>query len=338
MSKVIIGIHGLHNKPPRKILEKWWELAIIEGFRHLGLKLPKLKFELLYWADLIYEQPNNQTSTDKKDPYFIEEPYTQSPNHKIPPKETGFRKKMLQFIESQLEKIFLNDDFSLNYIGVNDLIMHHYFKELEMYYSKMDTQHMLRHTSRLRLVSILKKYKYDDIMIISHSMGSIIAYDVLQFELKNQKIHTFVTMGSPLGSPFILAKIAEEMKSKNQKLPIRTPNCVTNNWLNFADLEDKIALNFDLNNDFYPNAKGIQAIDFEVINDYEINGVKNPHKSFGYLRSPEFILQLNIFLTEKSPFTLKKLTTSFQKVSHKMMFKKVQKLHNHQKRIGIKVG
>ena len=32
MAKVIIAIHGLANKPPKKLLENWWKKAINEGY------------------------------------------------------------------------------------------------------------------------------------------------------------------------------------------------------------------------------------------------------------------------------------------------------------------
>jgi len=324
MSKIIIGIHGLGNKPQKDLLEEWWKSAINEGFELAGIKAPKFKLELVYWADLIYDQPENLEITDKKDPYFLEEPYTLSPHPKLPEKDTSFRKKILQFIESQLEKVFLNDDFSLNYKGVNDMIMHRYFKELDLYYSDTGKQRTLKQNTRQRLIKVLEMYKFDDILLIGHSMGSIIAYDVLQFELKRQSVHTFVTMGSPLGLPFIRTKITDEMKVNYEDITIRTPYCISNAWLNFADLEDKVALNFDLSNDFAPNSRGISPTDFEVINDYESRGVRNPHKSFGYLRSPEFIQQLHLFLKEKTPFTLKKWSKSLQKIGHQIKYKRTK--------------
>ena len=324
MSKVIIGIHGLGNKPQKDLLEEWWISAINEGFKLTGIKTPKFKLELVYWADLIYNQPERLEITDKKDPYFLEEPYTLSPHPRVLEKDQSFRKKVLQFIENQLEKVFLNDDLSLNYKGVNDMIMHRYFKELEMYYSNTGEQRMLKRNARQRLLNIIEKYKFDDILLIGHSMGSIIAYDVLQFKLKRQNIHTFVTMGSPLGLPFIRTKIADEMKENYENLSIRTPYCIAKTWLNFADLEDKVALNFDLSNDFAPNSKGIAPIDFEIINDYENRGINNPHKSFGYLRNPEFIQQLHLFLNEKTPFTFKKWLKSLQKIRHRIRYKKIK--------------
>jgi len=31
MAKVIIGIHGLANKPEKEALKQWWHDAIVEG-------------------------------------------------------------------------------------------------------------------------------------------------------------------------------------------------------------------------------------------------------------------------------------------------------------------
>ncbi len=33
MKKIIIGIHGIGNKPPAKILRKWWLNSIYEGLK-----------------------------------------------------------------------------------------------------------------------------------------------------------------------------------------------------------------------------------------------------------------------------------------------------------------
>ena len=48
--------------------------------------------------------------------------------------------------------------------------------------------------------------------------------------------------------------------------------------------------------DYDGNSNGVRATDFIVNNNYEINGVRNPHKSYGYLRMPEFAEVLDEFL------------------------------------------
>ena len=36
MKKIIIGVHGLGNKPPADVLEKWWAASIQEGLAAIG--------------------------------------------------------------------------------------------------------------------------------------------------------------------------------------------------------------------------------------------------------------------------------------------------------------
>ena len=53
MAKVIIGIHGLANKPKKATLAKWWEEAIREGLRvNRGRSDATFEFEMVYWANL----------------------------------------------------------------------------------------------------------------------------------------------------------------------------------------------------------------------------------------------------------------------------------------------
>jgi hypothetical protein len=50
---VIIGIHGLANKPPRDEKMGWWKRALIEGLkRNCSKTTDELSFDFVYWADL----------------------------------------------------------------------------------------------------------------------------------------------------------------------------------------------------------------------------------------------------------------------------------------------
>ena len=69
-----------------------------------------------------------------------------------------------------------------------------------------------------------------------------------------------------------------------------------NKWINFYDLEDKVAINYNLADDFMPNSKNLAIEDIEVNNDYEYEGESNPHKLYGYLRTPEVSRAIMEFL------------------------------------------
>lgn len=278
---------------------------MIEGLEKLGKSIDMPKFELVYWADLLYEKPLDENITDKDDPYFLDEKYIPGlPDFQF--EENSLRQKVLDFIEEQLDKLFLNEDLTVNYSGITDRIIHRYFKDLETYYQEecmdeKDEKCLVRKLIRDRLADTLKKYQDDDIMLISHSMGSIIAYDVLTFLITDIDIRTFITIGSPLGFPVVQGKIAAEWQSKRLVPPkLKTPPGVKKHWYNLADLKDRIALIYDLSENFQPNYRGVVAEDFVVYNDYQSNHVFNPHKSYGYLRTPEFARILYDFSTEKN--------------------------------------
>ena len=133
-------------------------------------------------------------------------------------------------------------------------------------------------------------------------MGSIIAYDVLTLLTPDINIHTWITFGSPLGLPVVLSHIAQEQKKMGMKGHPATPENVQHSWINFTDLNDTIALNWNLADDYAPNSQGVHPLDITVNNRYEWQGNPNPHKSFGYLQTTEVARYIHSFLQEnRSP-------------------------------------
>jgi len=316
MANVIILIHGLGNKPSKTILENWWKKAMLEGLKKNGYKKILPKIEMVYWADILYKNPLDLSITDLEDPLYLDEKYTKgSSDFKTENHDT--RTKIIDFLNKQINKIFLNDDYTLNYKYITDKIISNYFRDLEVYYQEKCTDERLyechaKELIRKRLLETLEKYKNDEIMLIGHSMGSIIAYDTICFLAKHININTFITMGSPLGLPIVINRISSEQKKyKTEETKIRTPDNITKNWFNFSDVMDKVAFNFRLDDDFLENKIGIKPTDYMVVNNYVTNGESNPHKSYGYLRAKEFSKVLSEFIsTEKITFkeTIKQKT------------------------------
>lgn len=305
MSKVIIGIHGLGNKPSKEILKEWWETSIKEGLIAIGKPQLDFDFKMIYWADVFHEKPLDEHISDKNDPLYLTEKYVPASMNDIP-EEHPFRQKVLDIVEKQLDSIFLNEDLTINFSGIADSIIHRYFKELDYYYSidnpdSGNPDINARNVIRMRVLKELDHHINDDIMLIGHSMGSIIGYDVINYITNEIDIDTFVTIGSPLGFPVIMGKIAADRNIFLPKLnKLKTPEAVRKNWYNLSDLEDMIALIYRLSENFDANNRGIQVTDLIVHNNYEINGEKNPHKSFGYLRTPQMArIIYNFMVTEK---------------------------------------
>jgi hypothetical protein len=317
--KIIIGIHGLGNKPDQNTLSDWWRISILEGLNKKEKSQPQFDFELVYWAHLLHSASLSTAISDKNDPLYIEDPYAPAINNGNNEKAGSIRKKVIDLIGDQLEHIFLNKDLTINFSSVNDFVIRHFFKDLAVYYNthhdQQQTTDLQKKTEiRAELAETLRRHRKRQILLIAHSMGAIIAYDVLM-QLPEIKVDTFITIGCPLGLPIIRSKIAaEHFKSDDHRSHLQTPEAVTGFWYNFADLRDKIALYYRLADDFKPNSRGIQVQDQVVINDYRYGSEKNPHKSYGYLRTSEIAAVIDSFLTRKPAGFLNRLRTSVLKL------------------------
>jgi hypothetical protein len=292
MSKIIIGIHGLGNKPPQKLLKKWWLQAIKEGLKAIRHPDIHFHFELVYWANILHPEPLNPSEKNEKSPFYIENPYVPATSIKRkPPSE--LRKKVLDFIEDKMDKIFLNEDMSTKFSSITDMVIRRYFKDLDLYYSFTykdgDNNSLLaKEVIRERLAGVLKRHAHHQVLLIAHSMGSIIAFEVLNQLSNDIHIDTLVTAGSPLGQPMIMGKVFAELKPESVDYAmLKTPENVSQNWYNLSDLEDKVTINYNLADDYTVNNKGIGPVDKIVYNNYIYDNKRNPHKSYGYLRTPE---------------------------------------------------
>lgn len=301
-SRIIIGIHGLGNKPPAQILKTWWCKAINEGLRRIQHPGVFFRFELVYWADIFHPTPLNVQETDPKSSHYIEFPYTTATefSEKSPSK---WRRKVLDFLERQMDHIFFNKDKSPPFQSVTNLIIRHYFKDLDLYYTatvkaENDQEVAARDVIKQRLSGTLRKFRDKDILLIAHSMGSIIAYEVLCSLASELSVDTLITIGSPLGQPLVMSKFLTEFfpKHENASKPV-TPENIRKNWFNLSDLGDHVAMNYNLADDYEMNTAGLGPQDQVVFNNYVYQNKRNPHKSYGYLRTPEFANIIYQFLS-----------------------------------------
>jgi hypothetical protein len=301
LSKIIIGIHGLGNKPPPRILKDWWEKSLREGLKAIGHPGVFFTFDLVYWSDILHPTPLSPEEKDEKSPLFIEFPY--EPATSFYRKQPGkFRRRVLDFLERNLDKIFLLDNMSGLFSSMTNIIIRRYFQDLDQYYSEkpvIDHQDgkPAKELIRKRLWHVLQKHRRKQILLIAHSMGSIIAYEVLWKNPNEVKLDTLVTIGSPLGQPFVKGKIAQELNGPNANMAdLKTPSNITRKWYNLSDLEDKVAINYNLEDDYGRNEMGISPKDKIIFNNYIYDHKRNPHKSYGYLRSPEMAELIYEFL------------------------------------------
>lgn len=123
------------------------------------------------------------------------------------------------------------------------------------------------------------------VLLIGHSMGSIIAYDAL-WELSREpgddgRIDLFMTMGSPLGQKFIQRRV----KGAGRERDMRYPRNIRR-WVNIAAVGDMTSIDMKLKDDYQPMVElGLtdSIEDREIYNYFRLDGELNVHAEYGYL-------------------------------------------------------
>ena len=301
MDKIIIGIHGLGNKPPKDLLEEWWCQSISEGLKNIGYAKKDFNFEMIYWADSLHPVPLNPDEKDKNSELYLDERYVPAAKRKMDT-PNGIKEKFINFFTKQRDKILFNETMHEKFPSFTDLIIKYFFKDLDIYLTqkcieKNKSDCLAKDIIRDKITDALKKHRRKEILLIAHSMGSIVSYDVLIQSENDIKIDSLITIGSPLGVPFIFDKLKNDFSiAKEDDNKLRTPENILTEWDNLADKEDKVAQSADLRKLFSANSHNVAPTIKLVDNDYESEGIQNPHKSFGYLRTPELAKIVDDFL------------------------------------------
>jgi hypothetical protein len=274
MSHIIIGIHGLSNKPAADVLEAGWKKSILEGLnKNEGIDNVSLNFSSVYWANKMYAEIDPAPDLYRVAADGALKTYNESWLDAV-------REKAFDWAGDLLDE--MKNHFGMDAIA--DGVLKAKLKDLSRYYEDDNKKKELRGLLRDEII----KNKEKRIMILSHSMGTIISYDVLRDlgkEFPRIIVDHFVTLGSPLGIPHVKYKIASENPL------VRTPSIVKK-WSNFADKRDPVAMDVSLAGDYDMNDGGVRVEDDLVANDW--GGIH--HKSYGYLRAPEVSRVIRSFI------------------------------------------
>lgn len=305
--KVIIGIHGLANKPEEEVLYGYWRKSIEEGLKkNCNVARPQFEFTMVYWAGLLYRNQQHDDKAYDFDDLYNDEPYVPAPEGALREYEDGMLDHLRALAQDTAESLY-NAVKGAGLDKVADMILAKKLKDLAFYYDKRRrirgedekfgvARNVLMDTLRTRL----EAHRELEIMLIAHSMGSIIAYDVLRDIGRGRsafEVPYFVTIGSPLGLPHVKDHVYKERKGYDADAPLRTPTVVTRSWKNYADRRDPVAFDTHLRGDYGENKHKVRVEDDLVSNDFiSPAGKRNYHKSYGYLRTPELSRHVHDFL------------------------------------------
>lgn len=146
-----------------------------------------------------------------------------------------------------------------------------------------DVREILKQELRPRLKNT------DSVLLIGHSMGSVIAYDSLWelSHLENLPGNVdFLTIGSPLGVNYVQHRLKGNKYSGKKKYPTNIRN-----WINISSEGDITALDRIFSNDFSEMLKLeiVESIEDHcegIYNFFHNEKGLNCHRSYGYLVNP----------------------------------------------------
>jgi surfactin synthase thioesterase subunit len=123
------------------------------------------------------------------------------------------------------------------------------------------------------------------ILLLTHSMGSVIAWDALwQMSRRDDRslsVGLWMTMGSPLGGNYVQKRLLGLSESADKRYPANVRR-----WVNIAAIGELTALDRNLRNDFAPMLDYglVEDIeDHEIFTFYRDDGALNVHNEYGYL-------------------------------------------------------
>ncbi len=307
MAKKIIFIHGRAQKPDKAPLQALWYDAIEHGLqRDCGGSNALQAFRnadkrFVYYGELsntLLKEPTEDPASRQQALAKLKEYQT----HQFD-EATYDEVSKMGFLKEALADIF---SAILGRLGAAETLitmvapdMAHYWNE-DTYFGS-DVRH--------RLMVELKEAldNQDDVMIVSHSLGSMISYDVL-WKLSHygeyrhdygadKKVDLLVTLGSPLGDENVKDRLKGSRLKGDKKYPLNIQQ-----WINISAEDDFISHDSEIKNDYKEMLelglvpRGMKDI-YPIYNLNIRNGKSNPHASIGYLIHPEFIAVLDEWLS-----------------------------------------
>ena len=295
-AKTIIFVHGIGNKPTPQILKCQWDEALY-GF-NLGERS-----RIAYWVNrLVYPEPvvasckSPDTTLDGDapnagsigirsiaDPAFGLDPL-------LPEEvESGEERAVLKSIASHLLETSGEPRGKVSAADYRTRVLP-LPKPLREFISRRITKAFLKDVHEYLFIEERREAMRESLLsrlrtgggpfvVIAHSQGSMIAYDVLSSLAPDEfDIPLFVTIGSPLG----LTEVQDRLKKFTRQKRLAVP-AVVKRWINVADPLDPVCADKRLAGDYQP--RGSVAV--EDIRAWNIDSPRHPHSGTGYLRLSE---------------------------------------------------
>jgi pimeloyl-ACP methyl ester carboxylesterase len=304
-------IHGIANKPPADDLLRIFREAVARGAEPLPLGDLGVSSSSVYWADLLYEQPDDNLSAYEGTAENTAAAMDGGGDAPAPVARTAeerafigaLRERLMGFSDAELEttgppaapdqpkgaleRIPLPWFIKKRILNAYLRDVHHYLFDVEFAPPGRPATH-IQQTIRRRFADALSaRMVTRPHVIIAHSMGTVIAYDCLKRVADCVPVDGLITLGSPLGLDEVQDKLQPGW-SRSDGFPQEK---VGRAWANLFDRLDPVC-GFDpiLAND-YRKGGTTTVVDVAVKNDGTWR-----HSATKYRRPPSFCSALRRML------------------------------------------
>lgn len=254
----ITFIHGIANKPDRELLLGQWRVALYDDD---GLDLDALGVttSMVYWADMLYPEPAPVEAAREATTLGLEQ--SASPTDAdlswlvdAPAEEQAFVQRLAQDVGleavaptestdpvrpgSALEAVPLPGPLKRRLMRVFLRDVHHYLWNVECSPRPGET-YRIRRDVRARTLASLQEggRRPGPHVVVAHSLGTVIAYDVLASLDEAPQVDALLTLGSPLGISEVQERLTPPWTRENGWPGTRLGDGV---WWNVYDLLDPV--------------------------------------------------------------------------------------------------
>jgi hypothetical protein len=263
MAKVVC-IHGISQEyESRETLLKEWAPAVCGGVSNAGGQLSTADVDMAFYGEMF--RPSGEMKAGFQIPPFrpgdLSDPFERELLANIFDSletETTPETKSRRTVASMLQILANTPYFGRK---LQNLVIW-FLKQVRRYVDEPDVRQSAQQT-------LLRTIAPDTRVVIAHSLGSIVAYEVL-CERTELSVDTLLTIGSPLGLPALLPRLLPPA-DKGGRWPGRVRN-----WVNIADATDMVAL-----------AKKLSPIYGNQVVDYLVNNGVTMHDAKPYLTARE---------------------------------------------------
>jgi hypothetical protein len=294
-------IHGIANKPPADDLLRIFREAVARGAEPLPLGDLGVSSSSVYWADLLYEQPDDNLSAYEGTAENTAAAMDGGGDAPAPVARTAeerafigaLRARLMGFSDAELEttgppaapdqpkgaleRIPLPWFIKKRILNAYLRDVHHYLFDVEFAPPGRPATH-IQQTIRRRFADALSAPVVTrPHVVVAHSMGTVISYDCLKRVADCVPVDGLITLGSPLGLDEVQDKLQPGW-SRDDGFPGER---VSLSWVNLYDHLDPVCgLDPTLANDFRRNGT-------PRVEDIEVNnGGVWRHSIQRYLRQP----------------------------------------------------